>query len=76
MSKPLSPSEILESFPEIKKAGWSASDLGICLRMNLLRGSRNSAKKVSLIDPDSLKTLVDLHDTNVSSYIISKSKRK
>lgn len=56
-SDPLTPGELIDKYPAIKKIGWTSRDIGQLLSMGLLKGKRNY-KRESLIDENSLLSLV------------------
>ena len=55
----LTPAECIEEYPQLKKIfGWDAKSIGVFLSKGLLKGTYNRNKRVSLIEKDSLLSLV------------------
>ena len=56
----LTPSEIIEKYPELKyKLNWNTNELGVFLKCKLITGYYDRTKRIAMIDEDSLKTLVE-----------------
>lgn len=61
----LSPSDVIHKFPELsEKLGWTPNDIGSLLKMRILTGIRNGNKKITLIQIESLKPVIELVNKN------------
>jgi hypothetical protein len=55
----LTPSQIIERFPELKdKFGWSAKDIGVFYKSRLLYGYFDPSRRKAMITISSVKKLI------------------
>jgi hypothetical protein len=58
-SECLTPSQVIERFPELKdKFGWTAKEIGVFYRSRLLYGHFDSSRKKAMITISSVKKLI------------------
>ncbi len=58
-SECLTPSQVIERFPELKdKFGWTAKEIGVFYRSRLLYGHFDSSRKKAMIAISSVKKLI------------------
>lgn len=67
----LTPSQIIEKYPELEqKLGWTSKDVGLLLKNKLLQGHYNHSLRKSMIKEDSLKKLVDFANEQISDQLV------
>jgi hypothetical protein len=58
-SEHLTPSQVIERFPELRdKFGWSAKEIGVFYKNGLLYGRFDSSRKKAIIAVSSVKKLI------------------
>jgi len=68
----LTPSQILEKYPELKqKFGWTAKDIGLLLKNKLLQGHYNHSLRKSMITEDSLKSLIRFANRQIENQLVT-----
>jgi hypothetical protein len=55
----LTPTQVIEKYPELEGFGWSAKEIGMFLKSRLLDGYYNHSLRKSMIEEDSIGKLVD-----------------
>ena len=67
----LSPTEIIEKFPELNyKHNWSANLIGLFLKCNLLKGYYDRGRKVAMIEEGSVLDLIHFLNNKLESQKI------
>ena len=67
----LTPSQILDKYPELKKKfGWTAKDIGLLLKNKLLQGHYNHSLRKSMITEDSLKSLIRFANRQIENQLV------
>ena len=68
----LTPSQIIEKYPELEqKFGWSAKDIGLLLKNKLLQGHYNHSLRKSMIKEDSLKSLIRFANKQIENQLVT-----
>jgi len=60
------PSEIIETYPQLRAHNWTANFIGQLLSKNLLNGKLTSGKRSNLIDIRSFTKLIEMQNIIVN----------
>lgn len=68
----LTPSQIIEKYPELEqKFGWTAKDVGLLLKNKLLQGHYNHSLRKSMITEDSLRRLIKFANGQIENQLVT-----
>ena len=68
----LTPSEVIEKYPELeRKFGWSSKELGVFLKNKLLQGYYNHSSRRSMIKEDSLRKLIRFANEQIDNQKVT-----